>query len=140
MAGGAFLCGAMLMKNFAVWILLSLGCTLLHANDNVAGKAVYTEHCSMCHMPDGKGLPSVFPPLAQSDFFKKAEPASLVKIVTNGLSGALVVNGVTYNSVMSPVDLSDEDVAKAINYVSESLNAGKPLLSAEQVKKIRAGN
>ena len=99
-------------------------------------QAVYDNTCATCHLPDGKGVPGVFPPLANSDFFQE-RPYEMAHIVLHGRSGELVVNGEHYNSVMPAQDLDDEDVAAVINYVSTDMNAGKPVITPEQVKQMR---
>lgn len=101
------------------------------------GRAVYDANCSACHQPDGKGVPGVFPPLANSDFFQQ-RPYEMAHIVLNGRSGEMVVNGEHYNGVMPPQDLSDEDIAAVINYISTDMNNGKPVLDAGKVRAMRA--
>jgi nitrite reductase (NO-forming) len=101
------------------------------------GRAVYDANCSACHQPDGKGVPGVFPPLANSDFFQQ-RPYEMAHIVLNGRSGELVVNGEHYNGVMPPQDLSDDDIAAVINYISTDMNNGKPVLDGDKVRAMRA--
>ena len=55
----------------------------------------------------------------------------------NGRSGEMVVNGEHYNGVMPPQDLSDEDIAAVINFVSVELNKGKAVLTPTQVRDMR---
>ncbi|MFP4846440.1 c-type cytochrome [Winogradskyella sp. PE311] len=102
----------------------------------IEGKLVYENLCITCHMADGKGVTKAFPPLANSDYLKKKQTAS-IKAVKNGMSGEITVNGITYNSVMAPLGLSDEEVADVVNYINNSWgnNYGK-MLTAEQVGKI----
>lgn len=100
------------------------------------GKRVYDSNCASCHLPDGKGVPGVFPPLANSDFFQE-RPYEMAHIVLHGRSGEIVVNGEHYNSVMPPQDLDDEQVADVINYVSMAMNGGKAVLTPAQVKQMR---
>lgn len=100
------------------------------------GKSVYERTCAACHQADGAGVPTVFPPLANSDFFQQ-RPYEMAHIVINGRSGEIVVNGNHYNGVMPPQDLNDEDVASVINYVSVGMNKGKPALTPAQVKDMR---
>jgi nitrite reductase (NO-forming) len=104
---------------------------------HLRARAVYDANCSACHQPDGKGVPGVFPPLANSDFFQQ-RPYEMAHIVLNGRSGELVVNGEHYNGVMPPQDLSDDDIAAVINYISTDLNNGKPVLDAAKVREMRA--
>jgi nitrite reductase (NO-forming) len=109
------------------------------AADGAAGQATFERTCAACHLPTGEGMPGVFPPLKKSDFFQKLTPAQLVKLVDNGLTGEVVVNGQKYNSVMPPQGLSDEDAANVLNHVSVTLNGGKGPFTVEQVKRLRSG-
>ena len=34
------------------------------------GEIVYNDMCITCHLADGKGVPKVFPPLANSDYLR----------------------------------------------------------------------
>ena len=103
-----------------------------------AGQALYAGTCSTCHQADGKGLESVFPPLAGSDFLN-ADPARATRIVLTGLSGPVQVNGKAYDSVMPPMSqLNDDEVANILTYVySQWGNAGH-VVTAPQVAATRA--
>lgn len=83
------------------------------------GKIVYNDMCITCHMPNGKGVPKAFPPLADSDYLRNKQSES-IKGVKYGMSGKIIVNGVTYNNVMSPLGLSDDEVADVMNYINNS--------------------
>ncbi|WP_422105198.1 c-type cytochrome [Winogradskyella sp.] len=100
------------------------------------GKSVYNDLCITCHMANGKGAPRVFPPLAQSDYLKNNQEKSIMG-VKNGMKGEMVVNGITYNSVMTPLGLSDEEVADVMNYINNSWgnNFGK-LITPEEVTNV----
>lgn len=83
-----------------------------------AGLKVYTTNCSSCHQANGKGQPSVFPPLAGNPVV--TGPASkVIAIVKNGLSGKVTVAGATYNGQMPAWKgtLSDSDIASVITYI-----------------------
>lgn len=112
---------------------------LAAAPDTSVGKAVFDRACTACHLPTGEGIPGVFPPVKQSDYVKKATPAQLVKILDNGLTGNVKVNGQVYNSAMPPQGLNEQDVAAVLNYISATLNAGKANFTADQVKRLRTG-
>lgn len=85
----------------------------------IRGNLVYNDMCIACHLPNGKGIPKVFPPLADSDYLKENQIKS-IKAVKNGLSGEIIVNDITYNSIMSPLGLSNQEVADVINYINNS--------------------
>ncbi|MBS0663823.1 MAG: nitrite reductase, copper-containing [Verrucomicrobia bacterium] len=102
------------------------------------GKQVYMGLCFACHQPDGKGLPGAFPPLAGSDFLK-ADRDRAVRIVLKGLSGPVVVNGQTINSVMPPQEavLTDAQIADVLTYVFNAWGNSGDAFSADKVKAIR---
>ncbi|MBP6864680.1 MAG: nitrite reductase, copper-containing [Candidatus Didemnitutus sp.] len=102
------------------------------------GKQVYMGLCFACHLPDGKGLPAVFPPLAQSDYML-ADRNRATRIVLKGLTGPVTVNGATYNSAMPPQEaaLSDQQVADVLTYVFNSWGNQGDAFTADQVKTIR---
>lgn len=102
------------------------------------GKIVFAQNCAACHQPDGKGIPSAFPPLAGSDFLN-ADKKRAIGIVKNGLSGEVVVNGVKFNSVMPAVNLSDEDIANVLTYVYSSWGNSKKVVTPAEVKSVKSG-
>lgn len=83
------------------------------------GEMVYADMCITCHLADGKGVAKVFPPLADSDYLRENQIES-IKAVKYGMSGEIVVNGITYNSAMAPLGLSNEEVADVMNYINNS--------------------
>ena len=100
------------------------------------GKIVYNNLCITCHMANGKGAPRAFPPLAQSDYLKDNQEASIIG-VKKGMVGEMVVNGITYNSVMTPLGLSDEEVADVMNYINNSWgNKFGDYITPEEVTKV----
>jgi len=108
------------------------------------GKAIFESNCAMCHQAAGQGLEAVFPPLAKADYLmeraKSADRSELVGLILNGKTGALTVNGIEYNGVMTPVaGLTDEDIAAVLSFVTSNWgNAGAPPFTVDEVKKARA--
>ncbi|WP_296312727.1 c-type cytochrome [Winogradskyella sp. UBA3174] len=100
------------------------------------GKSIYNNFCISCHMPNGKGVPRAFPPLADSDYLRKNQVES-IKAVKNGMSGKIVVNDLTYNSVMASLGLSDKEVADVMNYINNSWgNKIDNFVTSEKVSKL----
>lgn len=100
------------------------------------GEEIYMDLCITCHMADGKGVPKAFPPLAKSDYLEKKQLES-IKSIKYGQKGEIVVNGVTYNSVMAPLGLEDDEVADVMNYINNAWgNEFGSYVSKEQVSKI----
>ena len=83
------------------------------------------------------GIPSVFPPLAKSDYLN-ADHNRAIGIVLNGLTGPVTVNGASYNSVMPPMSqLNNDEVANILTYALNSWGNKGGRISAEDVAKIR---
>ncbi len=102
-----------------------------------SGEALFAGTCSTCHQGNGMGIPSVFPPLAKSDFLN-ADHNRAIGIVLNGLTGPVTVNGAAYNSVMPPMsNLNDDEVANILTYALNSWGNKGGRISAEDVAKIR---
>jgi len=112
------------------------------ADDEVMkrGAAVYGRTCIACHQPTGKGLPPVFPSIAETPIVV-GNPELPIKFITNGLMGPITVGGMTFNSMMPPVvGVTDQDISDVLTYVRQSFgNKGNPV-SIEQVKAVRAAN
>ena len=76
------------------------------------GKALYGQYCASCHGAEAQGIPGAIPPLAGNP--RAQDEAYVVKVVREGLSGPLEVNGVTYSGVMPPMPQVSEAEAQAI--------------------------
>jgi len=101
------------------------------------GKEIYTDFCMQCHLPNGQGTPKVFPPLAGSDWLTSKREKSIYSI-KYGLNGLIKVNGLTYNSVMSPMGLEDEEIADVMNYIMNSWNnTQKQMVTPKEVAAIK---
>ena len=112
------------------------------AADNTAqlerGRAAFAIHCASCHQPSGEGLKGVFPPLAASDFLVADLPRS-IRIVLQGISGELRVNGVVYNGTMPPlVGLEDDKVADVLTYVRSAWGNQAGAVTPRDVAAVRA--
>lgn len=100
------------------------------------GKVTYEERCIACHMADGKGIPSVFPPLAESDFLMKKQKDA-IKAIKFGQDGEITVNGTVYNNFMPSQDLSDAEIADVMNYIQNSWGNKGKMVTAEAVAKVK---
>ena len=101
------------------------------------GSVIYEGFCARCHMPSGEGVKSAFPPLAQSDYLLEKREES-IRAVKYGQRGEIVVNGVTYNSIMSPMGLTNVEVADVMNYILNSWgNKSDAMVTVEEVAKVK---
>jgi mono/diheme cytochrome c family protein len=104
------------------------------------GKQVYLQQCLACHQVDAAGVQGMNPPLIKTKFVLGDKP-TLVKIVLNGMTGAVDINGDTYHNVMAPhSDLTDQQIADVLTYVRNSFGNKASAVTAAQVKAIRATN
>ena len=100
------------------------------------GKQVYMQSCFACHLPDGKGMANVFPPLAGSDYLM-ADRDRAIRIILKGLTGPVTVNGVNYNSAMPPQPLTDEQVADVMTYVTNTWGNEAPATTVDDVRRVK---
>ena len=111
-------------------------------------KVYHKPTCVACHQADGKGTPGQFPPLVKSEWVQEQEPGRLIRIVLNGLTGEMNVQGQVYNGTMVPwkESLTDEEIADVLTYVRQNKDWGnnapevKPERVAEVRKKIEGDN
>ena len=113
------------------------------------GSQIFISNCVICHQANGKGVPGMYPSLADSIGSYVAIPegrAYLVHVVAFGLTGAISVHGHTYNGVMQPwPNLKNQDLALLLNYILTTFNAKlvpndfSPL-TGDEVKKYRTGS
>ncbi|HEX4646868.1 MAG TPA: PQQ-dependent sugar dehydrogenase [Verrucomicrobiae bacterium] len=101
------------------------------------GRQLYLKNCFVCHQLNGQGTPGAFPPLAQSDFLA-ADKERAVRVLCEGVSGEITVNGKKFDSIMPPVVLGDSDVADVLTYVRNAWGNSGEALDAGEVKTVRA--
>ncbi|MDO5979988.1 c-type cytochrome [Flavivirga spongiicola] len=101
------------------------------------GHEIYTDFCVSCHLPNGKGVEKVYPPLANSDYLIKNREAS-IRGIKYGQKSEIVVNGQTYNGYMAPMGLSNDEVADVMNYITNSWgNKNDKIVTEVEVSKIK---
>jgi len=101
------------------------------------GKEVYLDMCVTCHLPNGKGVSKVYPPLATSDYLMEKREES-IRAVKYGIRGKIVVNGVEYRGIMSNLGLYEDEVADVMNYISNSWgNKNTKMFTEEEVLQIK---
>jgi len=105
------------------------------------GAAVFDANCAFCHQGGGVGVPGQFPRLAGRAGAIAAKPAGkafLPKVVLNGMSGRIMVDGEQILGIMPPLDsLSDEDIAAVLTYITGLDHKPVPFTAGE-IKAARA--
>lgn len=101
------------------------------------GEEIYKDFCVSCHLPNGKGVEKVYPPLANSDYLAKNREAS-IRGIKYGQKGEIIVNEKTYNGYMAPMGLSNDEIADVMNYITNSWgNKNDKIVTEEEVSKIK---
>jgi nitrite reductase (NO-forming) len=96
------------------------------------GKVIYTKACVACHQMNGNGIPSVFPPVAKSDYLN-ADVNRSIKQMIKGSLGPIIVNGKKYNTPMPAQALNDQQIADVLTYVYNSWGNNKSIVTPEMV-------
>ncbi len=100
------------------------------------GKLLYQKHCFICHQLNGQGLPGVYPPLAKADYLLQDLDRS-IRVLIEGLSGEIRVNGRRYAGAMQPVLISDAEIADVLTFVRGSWGNAASSVTADQVAEVR---
>lgn len=131
------------MKSYysSLIFLIFIGC-FTHAQESVLaesmmrGSEIYADFCVTCHLEEGEGIIGSFPPLAKSDYLSQNREAS-IQGVKYGLRGEIIVNGVTYNNIMTRMGLDDEEIADVMNYIMNSWgNTSDEIVTVKEVEAI----
>ncbi len=108
------------------------------ANNEDIGTSLYVQHCATCHLPNGTGVPPVFPPLINSEWITK-DKTRLIDLTLNGLTGSIMVAGKEYNEIMPGFSalLQDHEIAAILNFVSQEFGNDQMQVTSEEVLSIR---
>lgn len=100
------------------------------------GEKIYAEKCQLCHQAAGQGAAPAFPPLAGSEWLN-GDRTRLIKILCEGLGGAIVVKGQRFNNAMPAQVLDDAQVADVLTFVSNSWGNATDSFTAAEVADAR---
>lgn len=102
-----------------------------------AGETLYGDNCAVCHQANGQGLAGSFPPLAGAgSYYGSAQ--NHARIIVHGLSGPIVVSGVSYNGAMPPQgNLSDLTIAAIATYERNAWGNSDGMVTPEDVAAVR---
>ena len=119
---------------------LAAGALPVHGAD---GAAVFSQNCLMCHQSGGTGLPGQFPRLAGRVTHIASKPKGrsyLIELLNYGMTGKITVDGQELIGLMPPfAQLSDEEVAAALNYVSALGDQPRRAYAPFTPEEIKAG-
>lgn len=102
------------------------------------GKVVYASYCLTCHQADGGGVPNLNPPLIQTSYvLGKKEP--LIKIVLNGFTEHVDIDGESYSNNMPPLNLlKDQQIADVLTYIRNNFGNKADAVLPSEVQKVRS--
>jgi len=125
------------------WLLAGCATTHNHAALPVAdpGKILFASYCAACHLSNGPGMAAEAPPLDGSPWVK-GPGDRLVKIVVQGLRGAVEIGGKTYNQEMPAVgqSLTDDQVASLLSFVRRQFGGASVPMPSSAVSRVRAAS
>lgn len=106
------------------------------------GAALFTQHCATCHQPDASGTVGLAPALKGEHWQKLgAERSYVARVLLNGLSGAIPVNGQTFVGNMPAFgpQLDDAALAAIASHLRKLQGAGDaPAYTAAEFQAARA--
>ena len=102
------------------------------------GARLYQLYCSICHMADGKGDGTRFPPIDASEWVS-GEKQTLIRLVLNGQQGPITVKGQEFLGVMPGFDyLSNEQIAQILTYVRSNFDNDSDSIREDDVRRVRS--
>lgn len=104
----------------------------------IAGKAIYADRCSACHLGSGEGTPHLFPQLANAPLVNNADATSLIRVVLAGSqAGGTDARPTTPIMPSFAWDLSDADIANVLTYVRNNWGNAAPVVTPRVVASLR---
>lgn len=110
---------------------------LLTGKYNSAGALLYAEHCITCHRADGKGLPRIFPALANNSAVFANNAQSVIQVTLEGGKMPKTAADTMAFTMPSFRFLSDEEVRDVVNFIRNSWDNISPEVSVKDVAHIR---
>lgn len=104
-----------------------------------AGRAIYADACSACHLAAGKGQPGMFPPLAGSAAAQQRDPTGLVRLILAGGRTAPTLTHPNFQTMPSFAwKLNDRQIADVATFVRNAWGNRAAPVSADAVADLRS--
>jgi len=102
------------------------------------GKTIYSTICVACHQPTGAGMAGLAPPLVDSEWVL-GQPDKIIRIVTQGLSGPIEVEGSKWQLEMPGLPIfTDEQIAGILTYIRREWEHTGSAVEPSFVTSVRA--
>jgi mono/diheme cytochrome c family protein len=109
------------------------------ANVMAAGGAIYRDQCSACHGIEGKGVPHLFPALAESTMVRSNDPTTAIRMVLRGARSVGTKAEPTAPGMPSyGWQLDDRQVAAVLSFVRNSWGGAAAPIDAAEVTRVRS--
>jgi mono/diheme cytochrome c family protein len=103
-----------------------------------AGHAIYRDQCAACHMIDGKGVPHLFPSLADASVLRSRDPRTAIRLVLRGARTVATKDEPTAPGMPSYAHmLKDDEIAAVLTYARNAWGRPAPAVTADDVAKAR---
>jgi mono/diheme cytochrome c family protein len=103
-----------------------------------AGQAIYRDQCAACHMIDGKGVPHLFPSLADASVLRSRDPRTAIRLVLRGARTVATKEEPTAPGMPSYAQmLKDDEIAAVLTYARNAWGRAAPPVTAGDVAKAR---
>lgn len=103
-----------------------------------AGHAIYRDQCAACHMIDGKGVPHLFPSLADASVLRSRDPRTAIRLVLSGARTVATKGEPTAPGMPSYAHmLKDDEIAAVLTYARNAWGRAAPPVTADDVAKAR---
>ncbi|MEM9645262.1 MAG: c-type cytochrome, partial [Planctomycetota bacterium] len=109
------------------------------------GERVFYEEgsCYTCHRDHGEGIVRIYPPLVGSEWVT-GDPDRLIKLTLHGIWGKIRVRGEIFETTQGVPPMTaignfftDAEIAGALTYVRNSWGNDAPIVSSEDVERVR---
>jgi mono/diheme cytochrome c family protein len=105
----------------------------------VAGQAIYRDQCSACHSLDGRGIPQLFPSLADSAIARSNDPTTMIRMILRGARSVATAAEPTAPGMPSfGWQLDDAQVAAVVTYIRNAWGSAAASVSARDVSSARS--
>jgi mono/diheme cytochrome c family protein len=105
----------------------------------VAGQAIYRDQCSACHSLDGRGVPQLFPSLADSSMARSSDPTTLIRMILRGARSVATPAEPTAPGMPSfGWQLDDAQVAAVVTYIRNAWGSAAAPVSVRDVSRARS--
>jgi mono/diheme cytochrome c family protein len=103
-----------------------------------AGSAIFSDACTACHLPGGKGQPRLIPPLPGSAVTQQQDPAAVIRLILAGGRTAPTLSRPGFPAMPSFAwKLTDQEVADVATYVRNAWGNNAPPVDARSVAALR---